>query len=225
MVNWFSTWFYRADRIESKPWDKRGCPGIGQSRLSSIDQIENIRGRNLDVVGIGGLAYQIFIGFQQKRKGASVELGQVDRFVRAIVLELRVTVNLLDLALKAEEAGDHEGRNGILSQIECPLLSAVGMGMDGIPITKAGARTIVAGLSHSEFSGDQNSRVEEQDCADRDLIDHISLMVSRLLTVQALAKVGSVAIEINWSKRISKLRYEALDVLKSVLASANGSDS
>ncbi len=175
-------------------------------------------GRNVDVVGLGGLAYQILMDHRQSKMDQSTELDKVDRFVRALVLELRVVINLLDLAQKADEVGDQAGRNGLLIEIECPLLRAVAMGLNDVPLSREGAEAIIRGVSAPDTVDDNDSRSSSSDSDNQDVIDQLSRMVARLLTVQALARVGDLDVEIKWNVRLKKLRREALEVLKSVLA-------
>jgi len=181
-------------------------------------------GQNVDVVGFGDLAYKVFMDYQGKKKGESTELDQVNRFVRALVLELRVVINLLDLAEKAEGAGDATGSNGLLCEIEYPLLQAVAMGLNDVPFSREGAEAIVRGIYAAEEPDDDGNRPADSDNASNDVVDQLSRMVSRLLTVQAIARVGNLDIEIKWNVRLRKLRREAVDVLKSVLANVGEAD-
>jgi hypothetical protein len=174
----------------------------------------------LDFSGIGGLAYQIFVDLQKRRDDATSEQDQIGRFTRAIVLELRVLLNLLDLADRANEAGDENSRNAILRQMTCPLLSAVGMGLNDVPLSRDGAQAIVASLAEKKLPNDDSAENENPDVPERDAIDRISLMVSRLLTVQAMANVGTISIEIQWDRRLSRLRGEMVGVLRTILDSA-----
>ncbi len=173
----------------------------------------------MDFSGIGGLAYQIFVDLQKRRDDATSEQDQIGRFTRAIVLELRVLLNLLDLADRANEAGDENSRNAILRQMTCPLLSAVGMGLNDVPLSRDGAQAIVASLAEKKSPEDDSAENESPDLPGRDAIDRISLMVSRLLTVQALASVGTLGIDIHWDRRLARLRKEMVGVLRAVLES------
>lgn len=156
---------------------------------------------------------------QKKRNDTTVEQDQIGRFSRAIVLELRVLINLLDLADRANDAGDDNARNAILCQISCPLIAAVGMGLNEVPLSRDGAQAIIAALAEKKQSDDDSPESESPDAPGRDAVDRISLMVSRLLTVQALANVGTLGVDIHWDRRLARLRKEVIGVLRTVLES------
>jgi len=95
------------------------------------------------------------------------------------------------------------------------------MGMNGVPLSQEGAKAIVAGLEIEKSQNDDAADGEVSDAPERDAIDRISLMVSRLLTVQVLAQVGTMGIDIHWDRRLTRLRREMIGVLRTVLGSIN----
>lgn len=173
----------------------------------------------MSVSGIGGLAYQIFVDFLTKREVATCEQNQIDRLERAMVLELRVLLNLVKLAERADRVNDKKGRDVLLSQLSYPLLSAVAMGLSGSTLSKDRVDTILNDLKEQMSRGEEDEDNEVSDLASRDVIDRISLMVSRLSTVQALSRMGDSELQVRWGQRLERLRNDIFGVLRAVLES------
>jgi len=168
----------------------------------------------MDVSGIGGLAYQVYRDWADNRSCKETDKELVRRHIRAIILELRIAVNLIDLAKRADSEGHVDDRNRILLQIDCPLVSAIAMGLNEVAITQDSANAIVSSFRHEE---DDGANSEHQEVEKHDHVDVLSLMVSRLVTVRALATVDELQIVIHWQSRLGKLRNELIGALKSVL--------
>ena len=79
--------------------------------------------------------------------------------------------------------------------------------------------------SRKKDQDDDTGNIERPDAPEQDVIDRISLMVSRFMIVQTLARVGVVDMEIQWDKRLHRLRREMIGVLRKVLSATGDSDN
>lgn len=134
----------------------------------------------------------------------------------AMILELRVALNILPLAIKEAENDNRRGMCQLLESIALPLTTACAMAMHGTSRDLTFLRELIPGESEKTDTANAEPREQLQTSS----LDSLSRTVARMSTVKALAAADQAGRDVRWKLRLERLRTEMLETLRSLLDDA-----
>lgn len=151
----------------------------------------------------------------------------IKQFSYAIAHELRGASQLLDLAIRAEQRGESQLRDDMLSSISLPMLEAISIGLATSNLSEKDVASLKDDVNRSvRLSGEAEDGDSLDDELNNDLIKDdvefiqwVSRVVSRTSVLKALAASHCSVEWIKWDVRLGRLKREYLSLLKAVVES------
>lgn len=159
------------------------------------------------------LAYEIYTTFQRRVDERAEESAILDGYRWAMILEIRVALNLIPVAIGEVNSGNCEGMGDILESIQLPVTTACAMAMHSESADPEAFFDLVE--RESGLSGTDNTTNDRPE--DLPTVDWLSLSVARFATIQTLATLSTLEADVQWVRRLERLREDFLATLKALL--------